>query len=119
MSERSKLQAPYGRDETVDGEKIPELDLWLEHDDGFISLEEACSGRAPFDRVPAERARAGEIPGARDRSHTWEYTLQMPGAHRRSPEAADSSCQLVCTTPAGPEASLGTQALETRGSPPG
>ena len=167
VSERSKLQAHYGPDETVDVERIPELDFWLEHDEGFISLKEACSGGAPFDWVlashviehipdvvgwlrqlwevtsvdaelalsvpdrrfcfdvhrpattvgqaleahdrgdqtpspravfdghrnavpmPAERAWAGEIPDAEDRSHTWEYTLQMLERSRRG-EYVDS-----------------------------
>jgi uncharacterized coiled-coil protein SlyX len=167
VSERSKLQAHYGPDQTVEVEKIPELNFWLEHDDGFLSLEEACSGGAPFDWVlashviehipdvvgwlrqlwevtgvdaevalsvpdrrfcfdvhrpattvgqalgahdrgdqtpspravfdghrsavlmPAERAWAGDVPDAEDRSHTWEYTLQMLERSRRG-EYVDS-----------------------------
>ena len=167
VSERSKLQAHYGPDEAVDVEKIPELDFWLEHDDGFLSLEEACRGGAPFDWVlashviehvpdvvgwlrqlwkvtrvdaevalsvpdrrfcfdvhrpattvgqaleahdrgdqtpspravfdghrsavemPAERAWAGDVPDAEDRSHSWEYTLEMLERSRRG-EYVDS-----------------------------
>ncbi|WP_297736690.1 methyltransferase domain-containing protein [Nocardioides sp.] len=53
VSDRSKLQAHYGPDDNVDVDKIPELDFWLEHDDGFRSLEDACSTGAPFDWVLA------------------------------------------------------------------
>jgi hypothetical protein len=49
VSERKKLRAHYRDDEAVDVDKIPELDFWLEREDGFVSLAEACRPGAPYD----------------------------------------------------------------------
>lgn len=53
VSERDKLRAHYGDDEAVDIDSIPELDFWLEREDGFVSLAEACSDGAPFNWIIA------------------------------------------------------------------
>jgi len=53
VSERERLRAHYGRDQAVDIDNIPELDFWLEREDGFVSLAEACGPGAPYDWIIA------------------------------------------------------------------
>lgn len=85
VSERSKLQAHYGPDETVDVDKIPELDFWLEHDDGFLSLEEACSGGAPFDWVLA--------------SHVIEHIPDLVGWLRQLWDVTGDGAEVALSVP--------------------
>lgn len=85
VSERSKLQAHYGPDETVDVEAIPELDFWLEHDEGFLSLTEAVGDGGPFDWVLA--------------SHVIEHIPDVIGWLRQLWEVTADGAEVALSVP--------------------
>ncbi|MBA3781514.1 MAG: methyltransferase domain-containing protein [Nocardioides sp.] len=53
ITDRAGLVAHYLEDPGVDTDAIPELDFWLTQPDGIVTIDEACTGGAPFDWVVA------------------------------------------------------------------